>query len=62
MGCPQEGNRGRRHQGCALEDEDEATDEEDLDRAGEVASSSSSDLPNLPAVSSTSAPSANPSA
>ena len=48
--------------GVALEDEDEATDEEDLDRAGEVASSFSSDLPNLRAVSSTSAPSANPSA
>ena len=48
--------------GVALEDEDEATDEEDLDRAGEVASSSSSDLPNPPALSSTSAPSANPSA
>ena len=48
--------------GVALEDEDEATDEEDLDRAGEVASSSSSDLPNLLALSSTSAPSANPSA
>ena len=45
-----------------MEDEDEATDEEDLDRGGEVASSSSSDLPNLPALSSTSAPSANPSA
>ena len=42
----------------ALEDEDEATDEEDLDREGEVASSSSSDLPNLPALFSSSAPSA----
>ena len=48
--------------GVALEDEDEATDEEDLDRAGEVASSSSSHLPNRPALSSISAPSANPSA
>ena len=48
--------------GVALEDEDEATNEEDLDREGEFASSSSSDLPNLPALSSTSAPSANPSA
>ena len=48
--------------GVALEDEDKATDEEDLDRAGEVASSSSSNLPNRPALSSTSAPSANPSA
>ena len=48
--------------GVALEDEDEATDEEDLDRVGEVASSSSSDLPNLPALSSTSSTSANPSA
>ena len=33
-----------------------------MDREGEVASSSSSDLPNLPALSSTSAPSANHSA
>ena len=32
--------------GVALEDEDEVIDEEDLDRADEVASSSSSDLPN----------------
>ena len=48
--------------GVASEDEDEATDEEDLDRAGEVASSCSSDLPNLPALSSTSAPSTNLSA
>ena len=48
--------------GVALEDEDEASDEYDLDRAGEVASSSSCDLPNQPALSSTSAPSANPSA
>ena len=48
--------------GVALEDEDEATDEEDLDRAGEVASSSSSELPNPPALSPTSVPSANPSA
>ena len=48
--------------GVALEDEDEAIDHEDLDRVGEVASSCSSDLPNLPALSSTSAPSANPSA
>ena len=48
--------------GVALEDEDEATDEEDLDRASKVANSSSSDLLNLPALSSTSAPSANPSA
>ena len=45
--------------GVALQDEDEATDEEDLDREGEVASSSSSDLPNLPALSSTSSTSAN---
>ena len=43
-----------------MEDEDDATDEEDLDRAGKVASSGSSDLPNRPALSSTSAPSANP--
>ena len=43
--------------GVALEDEDEATDEEDWDRAGEVASSSSSDLPCWPALYSTSAPS-----
>ena len=48
--------------GVALEDEDEVTDEEDLDRAGEVASSSSSDLPDRPALSSTSAPPANPAA
>ena len=45
-----------------MEDEDEVTDEEDLGRADEVASGSSSDLPNRPALSSTSAPSANPSA
>ena len=48
--------------GVVLEDEDEAIDKEDLDRAGPVASSSSSHLPNWPAVSSTSAPSANPAA
>ena len=47
--------------GVALEDEDKATNEEDLDRAGEAASinSSSSYLPNSLAVSSTSTPSAN---
>ena len=45
--------------GVALEDEDEASDEEDSDRVGEVASSSSSNLPNVPTLSSTSA---NPSA
>ena len=44
----------------ASADEDEATDEEELDRAGEVASTSSSDLSNRPAVFSTSAPSASP--
>ena len=46
--------------GVASEDEDEATSEEDLDRAGEVASSSTFDTPNLIALPSTSAPSGIP--
>ena len=41
--------------GVGLEDEDEDSDDEDLNQAGEVASSSSSDLHNPPALSSTSA-------
>ena len=43
-----------------IPDEDEATDEEYLDRVGEVASSFSCDLLNRRALSCTSAPSANP--
>ena len=39
--------------GVGLEDEDKTSDDEDLDKAGEVASSSSSNLPNRPALSST---------
>ena len=38
--------------GVSLEDEDEDTDDEDLEHHGEVASSSSSDLHNPPAVTS----------
>ena len=45
--------------GVGLEDEDGASDDEDLDKAGEVAISSSFDLPNQLALSSTFAPSAN---
>ena len=44
--------------GVRLEDEDEDTDDEDSDQPGEVASNSSSDLPNPPAVVSTSSNSA----
>ena len=40
--------------GVGLQDEDEDTDEEDSEQPGEVASSSSSNLPNPPAVISTS--------
>ena len=36
--------------GVGLQDEDEDTDDEDSDQPGEVASSSSSNLPNPPAV------------
>ena len=41
--------------GVGFEDEDEDSDDQDLNQAGKVASSSSSDLHNPPAPSSTSA-------